>query len=131
MRRNAKGHVTRYTETEDLRCDQADLVGEGVIPAGPHTYPVTLYIPDDAVGGTGASNEMLAGLEALRWDGRSLVPLLRGSGTRAWSQQTVSELVEYAPGGRKGGEYSILKVCLGSEQFYSGNTVHTFRVRNR
>jgi len=49
VRRSAKGHVTRYTETEELRYDQAGLVEEGVIPAGTHTYPVSLRLPDDAI----------------------------------------------------------------------------------
>jgi hypothetical protein len=49
VRRSAKGHVNRYTETQELRYDQADLVEEGVIPAGTHTYPVSLRLPDDAV----------------------------------------------------------------------------------
>ncbi len=49
VRRNSKGHVTRYPETEELCCAQADLVEEGVIPAGTHTYPVSLRLPDDAV----------------------------------------------------------------------------------
>jgi len=49
VRRSAKGHVDRYTETVELRCDQADLVGEGTIPAGTHTYPASLRLPDDAV----------------------------------------------------------------------------------
>jgi hypothetical protein len=49
VRRSAKGHVDRYTETVELRCDQVDLVGEGAILAGTHTYSASLRLPDDAV----------------------------------------------------------------------------------
>ncbi|MHB1319594.1 MAG: vacuolar protein sorting-associated family 26 protein, partial [Anaerolineae bacterium] len=51
VRRDAKGHTFRHTDTDESLHSSENLESEGTIPAGLHSYSASLRIPEDAVPG--------------------------------------------------------------------------------